>query len=54
MASPAGGEPMSARKIQDLRVIDLKAQLEQRGIERTGVKASLIDRLKKVYRFFSA
>ncbi|XP_050701990.1 SAFB-like transcription modulator isoform X3 [Eriocheir sinensis] len=35
------------RKVEELRVVDLRAELEKRGLDKAGIKAVLIERLKK-------
>lgn len=42
MAEPDG------KKLVELRVIDLKMELERRGLDKTGNKAALLERLSKV------
>jgi len=40
------------RKLNDLRVVDLRAELERRSLDKTGVKAVLIEKLQKVSVLF--
>ena len=44
----ATAENSTPKKLTELRVVDLKSELEKRGLEKTGVKAALTERLKKV------
>ena len=39
---------MDHRNLNDLRVVDLKKELELRGLPKSGSKKELIDRLKAV------
>lgn len=39
---------VAGKKITELRVCDLKAELEKRGLETSGIKIALFERLQKV------
>ena len=39
---------LGGKKLTDFRVVDLRQELEKRGLEKSGVKAVLIERLQKV------
>lgn len=42
------------KKLSELRVYDLKTELEKRGLETTGIKIALLERLQKVGRLIKA
>lgn len=42
------------KKLSELRVYDLKTELEKRGLETTGIKIALLERLQKVGRTIGA
>lgn len=39
---------MEKRRLAELRVVDLRSELEKRGLDKNGVKAALADRLAQV------
>lgn len=39
---------LGGKKLTDFRVVDLRQELEKRGLEKSGIKAVLVERLQKV------
>lgn len=44
---------VEGKKLTELRVIDLKTELERRGLDKSGNKAALLERLSKVSDSFA-
>ncbi len=44
---------IGGRKLTQLRVVDLRAELEKRGLDKSGLKGALVERLEKVITFIS-
>ena len=44
---------IGGKKLNQLRVVDLRAELEKRGLDKSGLKGALVERLEKVMTFIS-
>ena len=44
---------IGGKKLTQLRVVDLRAELEKRGLDKSGLKGALVERLEKVITFIS-
>ena len=42
---------LGGKKLSQLRVVDLRAELEKRGLDKSGLKNALVERLEKVIMY---
>lgn len=48
MANATSENAVGGKKLTELKVVELRSELEKRGLDKTGVKAVLLERLEKV------
>ena len=48
MANTTSENSVDGKKMTELKVVELSSELEKRGLDKTGVKAVLMERLEKV------
>ena len=48
MANTTSENSVDGKKMTELKVVELRSELEKRGLDKTGIKAVLMERLEKV------